>query len=142
YTVFRPKKNRWLPQCHWPHFFMQLKYNGDVLPCCCYRLGQQYTRVDDPRSVGNVLETSVREVWNSIHYQQSRRLASNPQSVESDPSLGKNFCDACPRIFDTDFAERTCRFGKDFSFEELYTIGVNGRPVRRGQVAVPAALTE
>ena len=140
YTVFGPKRNRWLPRCHWPHFFMQIKYNGEALPCCCFRLGHQYSKIDDSRSVGNVFETSVREVWNSIEYQRVRRLVCNPQASESDTSLEKNFCFACPRFFDTDYAERTCRFGNDFSFEELYLIDANGRPVRR-PVSLADAIT-
>ncbi len=138
YTVCGPNRNKWLPQCHWPHFFMLIKYNGDVLPCCCFRLGQQYTTTDAPRCVGNVFKTSLHEVWNSVPYQQVRRLVCNPQSSKSGPSLRENFCDACPRLFDTDYSEKTCRFGKDCSFEELYTIGVNGRPVRRRDVPAVA----
>jgi MoaA/NifB/PqqE/SkfB family radical SAM enzyme len=139
YTVYGPNRNKWLPQCHWPHFFTQIKYNGDVLPCCCFRLGQQYTATGDPRCVGNVFKTSLCEVWNSVQYQQVRRLVCNPQSSKSDAALRENFCDACPRLFDTDYWEKTCRFGNDYSFEELYTIGVNGRPVRRRDVPPVAA---
>lgn len=131
YTVFAPKKDRWLSRCHWPWFFMQLKYNGDVIPCCCFRLGHQYTRTDDPRCLGNVFETSVSQVWNSVAYQEVRRLVSSPRLAASDPSLQSNFCEACPRLFDTDYTQKTCRLGKDHSFQELYTIGVNGRPTRR-----------
>jgi MoaA/NifB/PqqE/SkfB family radical SAM enzyme len=135
YTVFGPAKNGWVPRCHWPHFFAQIKYNGDVLPCCCFRLGQQYTRIDDPRCVGNVFEGGVRQVWNSMAYRQSRRLASKPQAIRSEPWLGENFCYACPRVFETDYAEATCRWGRDYSFEELYLIGPRGRPVRRREVS-------
>ena len=110
---------------------MQIKYDGGVIPCCAFRLGQQYTDVDDPRCAGDVFRTSIHDVWNSEEYQRARRLVCSPQSIKSDPSLATNFCDACPRIFDTDYAAATCRWGRECTFEELYAIGANGRPVRR-----------
>lgn len=140
YNVIGPKQNRMLAQCHWPYFFTQIKYNGDVLPCCCHRLGQQYARDGDPRCVGNVFATSVREVWDSREYRLARRLAARPQSIETDPSLSNHFCAACPRLFDTDF-DSVCHWGQDCAFEDMYTIGENGRPVRRRETpsAIPSA---
>jgi MoaA/NifB/PqqE/SkfB family radical SAM enzyme len=131
YTVFGPRKSRLLPRCHWPFFFLQIKYNGDVLPCCCHRLGQQYARMDDPRCAGNVFDTSVRQVWNSTEYHRARRLVSRPRSIDSDATLSGHFCAACPRVFHTDYATATCRWGEDYSFEDLYTVDPRGRPVRR-----------
>lgn len=136
YTVVGPKKKSWVPHCHWPHFFMQIKYNGDVIPCCCFRLGQQYSNTDAPRCVGNVFETSVREVWNSAQYRDVRRIISRPGLTSSTPSLKKNFCYACPRLFNTDYAEKTCRFGDKYSFEDLYETDERGRPFRRKAVSV------
>ena len=144
YSVFGPRKDHLLPRCHWPYFFAQIKYNGDVLPCCCHRLGQQYTRVDDPRCAGNVFETSVRDVWNSIEYQRARHLVSRPHSIESDASLSENFCAACPRLFDTDYDTATCRWGDKYAFEDLYSIDLRGRPARRRETrptAVPVGVS-
>jgi len=131
YSVVGPHENTRLPQCFWPYFSMVVKFNGDVIPCCSFRLGEQHTSVDDPRVLGNVFETSVREVWNSMHYQQARRLVASPESVRSEPELEKNFCYACPKLFDTQEKGRSRYRGKNYTFEQLYTVGVNGRPIRR-----------
>jgi len=129
YTVHGPRKNRLLPQCFWPYFSMQIKYNGDVIPCCAYRLGTQYTGTDNSQSLGNVFETSIREVWNSSKYRELRRFVSAPELIKSATSLEKTFCYGCPNIFDTD-VEKNYRNGKLYTFEELYTIGDKGTPVR------------
>ena len=130
YAVHGPKKRKLLPQCTWPYFGMLVKYNGDVIPCCNYRVGTQYTTTDDPRVLGNVFETSIQEVWNSPKYRESRRLVSNPELVESETLLRENFCYGCPVIFETE-REKNVRSGSRYTFEELYTIGEKGSPVRR-----------
>ena len=129
YAVHGPKKKKLLPQCFWPYFSMVIKYNGDVLPCCDYRIGSAYASTGDPWVVGNVFETSIRQVWNSPKYRQSRRLVSNPELVESEPWLKENFCYGCRKIFETD-VEKNLRSGSHYRFEELYTIGEKGTPVR------------
>jgi len=132
YEIHGPKPNKSLPQCYWPHYSMVIKYNGDVIPCCEHRAAAQHTSRDDPdaRTFGNVFDTSVREVWNNPHYQAARRLVSNPERSESEPALKENFCDGCFVIFDTEI-EDSRRWGNRWEFEELYTIGERGRPVRR-----------
>ncbi|MCP4594744.1 MAG: radical SAM protein [bacterium] len=102
YTVFGPKSAPRVPRCFWPYFAMLIKYNGDVIPCCSHRLGHQYSATDDPRVLGNVFRTSVREVWNSRPYQQMRRFVSDPSLIERDAALGEHFCNDCYIIFDTD----------------------------------------
>ncbi|HVP10213.1 MAG TPA: radical SAM protein [Phycisphaerae bacterium] len=130
FDVFEPVPDRWLPVCHWPHFFMLIKYNGDVIPCCAFRLGEQYTG-GDARPVGNVFEAGVGATWQSPEYRQLRRWVSRPSAIRREPELSKTFCDDCPRLFNTNYTERTCRFADQYRFEDLYTIGPNGRPVRR-----------
>jgi MoaA/NifB/PqqE/SkfB family radical SAM enzyme len=129
YTVHSPKKKKLVPGCFWPYFSMTIKYNGDVVPCCDYRIGSAYANTGDPRVLGNVFETSIREIWNSSQYRASRRLVSNPQLIESEKWLKKNFCYGCRKIFETD-VEKNLRFGSHYRFEELYTIGEKGTPVR------------
>ena len=135
YTVFEPRPSRWLPHCHWTHLFTLIKYNGDVIPCCAFRLGHQYARGEDPRAVGNVFTTPFRQVWNSPEYRRVRRLVCDPEAIRSNPSLADTFCDACPRLFESDYQERTCRYGSEYTFEQFYTIGANGRPRRRDCLA-------
>ncbi|UCG34023.1 MAG: SPASM domain-containing protein, partial [Phycisphaerales bacterium] len=131
YDVFRPRRPRMLPRCHWPYLFTVVKYDGAVLPCCAFRLGHQYTDCDDPRDVGNTFKNSFWEIWTSPAYRTVRRFACDPTLAERDASLAENFCHACPRLFETNYTERTCRFANEHTFEQLYTIGPDGRPRRR-----------
>jgi MoaA/NifB/PqqE/SkfB family radical SAM enzyme len=121
FIVHGPKKSRRIPQCYWPHFGMTIKWNGDVLPCCTYRIGAQHTKTPNPeaRVLGNVFETSVWEVWNSLPYRHSRRLVSNPERETSEPELRKNFCHGCWIIYDTDAHSRWRMYDR-YSYEDLY----------------------
>jgi MoaA/NifB/PqqE/SkfB family radical SAM enzyme len=130
YAIHSPKKNKRLPQCLMPHFFMLIKYNGDVIPCCYYRMGDQYTGSQNAMAVGNVFETSVWDVWNSPAYRALRRVVSNPQRANSEPELKENFCHGCPAVFDTEI-DKNVRQADEHKYEEVYTIGVAGKPVRR-----------
>jgi MoaA/NifB/PqqE/SkfB family radical SAM enzyme len=129
-TVNAPRKNDRLPQCFWPHSSMVVKYNGDVIPCCNYRIGQQYTHEDDPRILGNIFETSIEEVWNNRQFRDARRLVSNPELVNKEPGLKEHFCYGCPVIFETTEPD-ICRNSSKFKHEDLYDIGPDGRPVRK-----------
>jgi MoaA/NifB/PqqE/SkfB family radical SAM enzyme len=130
FEVRGPRPRRGIPQCYWPHSSMVIKYNGDVIPCCSYRIGHQYTPADDPHILGNVFETSLAEVWNNARYRQARRMVSDPRAVLDDPSLKNHFCYGCPAIFETtdhtplDFADKN-------RWEDLYALGEDGRPVAR-----------
>jgi MoaA/NifB/PqqE/SkfB family radical SAM enzyme len=130
YRVFRPKRKKALPGCTWPHFSLQIKYNGDVIPCCYYRESEQYREGGDSRTVGNVLRSGVWEVWNSPAYQQLRRLVSDPTASARDPSLAASFCHGCPAIFETDVAEHEY-FADAHRWEELFSLDPVGRVVRR-----------
>jgi len=105
YHTEAPKKNRLLPQCHWPHFFMVVKYNGEVIPCCLHRTGDQYARGADTRAVGNAFKSSIREIWNSDTYRQLRRVVSNPPRAHAEPGSDRGYCDACPQIYDVSVEE-------------------------------------
>ncbi|MBU0640373.1 MAG: radical SAM protein [Planctomycetes bacterium] len=130
YTVFGPMKSKPIAQCFWPHFAMLIKYNGDVLPCCNHRLGEQYACNGDTRALGNVFETSVREVWNSEAYRAVRRFIADPESVRSDRTLRSNFCYGCRQIFETDELRQTYVGAKKHTYEAMYTLNQEGRPVR------------
>jgi MoaA/NifB/PqqE/SkfB family radical SAM enzyme len=130
YRVFRPKARKALPRCSWPHFSLQVKYNGDVIPCCYYRQAEQYREGGDSRIVGNVFTSGVWEVWNSPAYRQLRRLVNNPTRVERDPALAASFCHGCPTVFETDAAEHEY-VADTHRWEELYTLDPAGRVVRR-----------
>jgi MoaA/NifB/PqqE/SkfB family radical SAM enzyme len=99
YSVYGGKENKLLPQCLWPHFFMLVKYDGDVIPCCSHRLSEQYSRTDDSHAVGNVFQTSIREIWNSDRYRQMRRLVSNPAKGASEAGAEQSFCYGCGKVY-------------------------------------------
>jgi MoaA/NifB/PqqE/SkfB family radical SAM enzyme len=140
YPVHSPKKRQRLPQCHWPHFSMLVRYNGQVVPCANYRMGEQQTSPEGSRVLGNVFETSVREVWNSPQYRAARRLVSNPELANKETALQEHFCYGCPAIFHTE-REKHIRSGSDYTFEALYTLGDKGIPMRRPLSSDAAALS-
>lgn len=94
-----PKENRWLPQCPWPYFSMVVKYNGDVIPCCWYRMEEQYTQTGVQRVLGNVFQSNVRDVWNSLAYRRLRRLVSYPATAAAEHGSEDSFCHGCRHIF-------------------------------------------
>ena len=130
YRVFGPKPKQALPRCSWPHFSLQVKYDGDVIPCCYYRHTEQYREGGDSRVVGNVLTAGLWTVWNSPEYRQLRRLVSDPTSIERDPALAGTFCHGCPTVFRTDAAGQE-RVADSHQWEELYTIDSRGQVVRK-----------
>lgn len=135
YNVFAPNPNKRLPQCTWPYFSMQIKYNGEVIPCCYYRHGEQHTAADsDSRVVGNVFESSVWDVWNSPEYQALRRLVANPERALKESQLNETFCEGCPTIFQTDASSHVLRAQKSV-WEDFYVRDTRGI-VRRRHVTI------
>ncbi len=131
YTVFGPRKKKLTPLCSWPYFFMVIKYDGDVVPCCWYRIYSHNSSdpVDRSTVLGNVFETSVWDVWNSEKYRIARRLVSNPALTEKDHTFNDHYCYECPLIYETDW-KKNHRKAPEWEFDDLYTL-VEGRPVRR-----------
>lgn len=129
-SVIEPNKNNKLPQCFWPHSSMVVKYNGDVIPCCNFRIGQQYTDVDDARVLGNIFETSLDEVWNNQQFRDARRLVSNPELAKTEPRLKEHFCYSCPVIFKTT-EPQVSRNASRHRHEDIYEMGADGRPIRK-----------
>ena len=129
YEIYGPRRKKLLPQCFWPYFSMVIKYNGDVIPCCNYRHGEQYKNKDNPLILGNVFETGVYAVWNSPQYRELRRFVVNPERVESEANLKQSFCFGCPQIFETD-AGKTWLIADRHQFEDHYVME-RGIPVRR-----------
>lgn len=87
-----------LPKCHWPYTSMVVKHDGDVIPCCNYRAGQQFVAGGDKRVLGNVFQTPLRDIWNSEAYQAIRKLVSDPSLAERDPTYQRSFCYGCPLL--------------------------------------------
>jgi len=130
FEVIAPRPRQGLPQCYWPHSSMVIKYNGDVIPCCSYRIGHQYSTKDDPHILGNIFETSLVEVWNNERYRQARRMVNDPGIVLSEPELKNHFCYGCPALFET--TDTTPQdFGNHTRWEDRYELGPDGRPLAR-----------
>ena len=131
YAVGEPRRPLGVPRCMWPHFSMVIKFDGDVIPCCNYRHGDQYReRGGDPRIVGNALETSVREIWNSAPYRAMRRLVSDPRRTRREPALDETFCAGCPVLHDTD-AEAVQVRARTTAWESVFEHDARGRVVRK-----------
>jgi MoaA/NifB/PqqE/SkfB family radical SAM enzyme len=87
-----------MPLCYVPWSSMTIRYDGNAIPCCFHRLGEQYA-VQPPRHLlGNVLESSVWSVWNGPTYRAIRRIASHPARAESLGELQESFCHGCRRV--------------------------------------------
>jgi MoaA/NifB/PqqE/SkfB family radical SAM enzyme len=94
------------PRCAWPWFAMQVKYDGDVIPCCYHRVSEQYRHGGDARAIGNVISEGLFDVWNSASYRSIGRLAANPHLAQEQESVADSFCHGCPVVFDTAGAGR------------------------------------
>lgn len=130
YEVLAPKKAGAVPGCFWPHYSMVVKWNGDVIPCCEHRMAAQHAPGADARTFGNVFETDLRDIWNSLEYRQARRLVSDPSRSEREPELKKHFCDGCFVIFDTTIRD-TARWANEHAWEEVHRRDERGKVVRR-----------
>lgn len=100
FEVLGPAESGFIPNCFWPYYFMTVKWNGDVIPCCSFRQDEQYDPVNPTeRLLGNIFETSISEVWNSEAYQNARRFVSDPATFMNDIENAENeFCFGCKRV--------------------------------------------
>jgi len=130
YRVLGPRRAAGMPLCSWPHFSTVVKFNGDVIPCCNFRQGEQYARGVDSKAFGNVFEQGLDAIWNGPAYRRARQLTADPARAERDPTLREHFCHACPELYETTFQETTL-WGNQVRFEDVYEIDERGRPVRR-----------
>lgn len=128
--VLGPRKRSHVPLCFWPHTSMVIKHDGDVVPCCTFRIGHQYSDSDDSRALGNVFKTSLTEVWNNAQYHQARQLVADPSAAEREPGLKKHFCYACPALYETT-DKGGATFGNNIDWEDLYSLDADGRPVAK-----------
>ena len=131
FTVSGPKKKAHLPLCYWPYFFLVINYNGDVIPCCWYRMYAHNSSDPKDRSTvfGNIFESSLKEIWNSEPYRIARRLVSRPELAVGNPLYRKHYCYHCPQIFETDW-RKNHRIAPEWTFDDVYEM-IDGRPVRR-----------
>jgi len=99
YQVLGPAVAGLIPNCYWPYFFMTIKWNGDVIPCCSFRQDEQYDPNRPKISIlGNIFDKSVSEVWNSHEYQNARTFVSNPKDFMKKTQSEHEFCYGCERV--------------------------------------------
>ncbi len=125
YNVFGAIKSKLFPLCPWPYFFTAIKSNGDVIPCCFYRIASQYVTDDPSPVIGNVFKESVSKVWNSKNYQIIRKIVSKPNILEKNLNRKYIFCDGCKFLFKTDY-EKVCKRADKYKFEDIYIKDENG----------------
>jgi MoaA/NifB/PqqE/SkfB family radical SAM enzyme len=128
-VVGSPRRRRLIPRCAWPYFAMQIRYDGQVIPCCYHRVSEQYRDGGDARTVGNVFDRGVRSVWRSEAYAALRRLVSNPAGM-GPTEAANSFCHGCHVAFHTD-GPRNAITGDQTAWEAVYTRDSRGRVVRR-----------
>jgi len=116
YEVFGPLQNNLIPRCYWPFATMMIKYNGDAIPCCNFRHAVQYAEGEDARPIGNVFAKSIRAVWDSPEYWQTRQLCGKPESAFADGKLSSHFCYGCPALFHTNY-EKNVKTAPDFTVD-------------------------
>ncbi len=115
-----------LPLCYWPYFSMVIRYDGNVIPCCSFRLGQQYTDQHDKKTLGNVFKDGVKKVWDNQKYRQARLMSRSPNASDNSPELQDHFCYGCPSLFKTNKDENV-RSSEDNNWEDFYQIGKRGK---------------
>ena len=130
--VGAPRASGMLPLCPWPHFSLLVRYDGGVIPCCNYRVGEQYSGSTERREVGNVFDAGVWSVWNSLAYRELRRLVANPSRSAREPKLAASFCQDCPVLFET---ASPAKGADEHRWEEFYEQG----RARAGIAQTPAA---
>ncbi|MDR2410146.1 MAG: SPASM domain-containing protein [Bacteroidales bacterium] len=79
---------------------MTIRYDGEVIPCCEYRIGEQYVKNTTPISLGNVFKESVKTVWNNKYYKIMRKYVFDPSMKPCAP-----FCVGCQYLFNVDRQE-------------------------------------
>jgi MoaA/NifB/PqqE/SkfB family radical SAM enzyme len=121
-----PREAQLLPHCAWPWFAMQIKYDGNIIPCCYHRVGEQYRPNGDPRHVGHI-SRGIFEVWNSPEYRRLRRMASDPRGAQEREN---SFCQGCPVLF-KDAASDRIILADATPWEQVYFRSASGEIVRR-----------
>jgi MoaA/NifB/PqqE/SkfB family radical SAM enzyme len=124
--VGEPREAQLFPHCAWPWFAMQVKYDGNIIPCCYHRVGEQYRPSGDPRHVGNISQ-GIFDVWNSPDYRRLRRLASDPKGAQE---RDKSFCYGCPILFKDAASDRIITADAT-PWEQVYFRSASGEIVRR-----------
>jgi len=79
-------------RCFWLWSSIAIQYDGNVFPCC-HVANKPY----DKRIYGNLVSSSMKEVWNGTKYQRARRFLKSKRRIDD----GEFICKDCisPPIF-------------------------------------------
>jgi MoaA/NifB/PqqE/SkfB family radical SAM enzyme len=90
-----------IKQCHWPWSGIVVNWDGGANPCCI---------VDDPKSdFGNVIESSIKKIWNNPQYISSRSEFGDKKQITK-----KTICNICKN---QTHSKRLSRVGKSFAIK-------------------------
>lgn len=95
-----PKGKSYFPKCLWPWISLVVEWDGNVVPCCSYRV-EQAVEFDKPKKyfLGNLQDNSLSEIWNGEEYQRMRKFILDPASLNQGEAE-KMFCFGCSRIYE------------------------------------------
>jgi MoaA/NifB/PqqE/SkfB family radical SAM enzyme len=125
---FEPKARRIVPLCWWPYFSIVIRFDGEAIPCCNHRQGDQYRVQGRASTIGNVLNEGILSVWNSPQYRRMRKLVTNPRLWAREQDDG-SFCAGCRVIFHSGSGHLRRAGGN--RWEDLYEMDERNRVRRR-----------
>jgi MoaA/NifB/PqqE/SkfB family radical SAM enzyme len=96
-TEWMPKTARLFPRCAWPFFSTLVNSDGTVAGCCNHRMTEIHTVQGRHRSMGDVKQASIREIYGDQAYRLARALVSNPRKAGRQDA---HFCSGCRVITD------------------------------------------
>lgn len=93
-----PKGKTLLPKCPWPYFASVVLYDGDIVPCCKYRLDELYALDVKRITMGTVREgTRFADVFNGSEYALARQMTISC-TPETD-GIRSNYCHECKWLY-------------------------------------------
>ncbi len=95
----RPRPARRFPLCPWPYFATVVLYDGDILPCCKFRLETTYAKNQPRLIMGSIRHESLNNIFNGEAYRRSRAMCRNP-GLSGFPAFDSNFCYQCKFLFE------------------------------------------
>ena len=91
---WKPKKAKFLPHCAWPFFSAVIRSNGEVIPCCSYRISDGYIRDKSSiRSLGMIgNKKKLQKIYSSSKYRDIRQTVRAPDKIKN---IEGSFCENC-----------------------------------------------
>lgn len=76
---------------------MVINYNGDVLPCCAYRIDMvnDCDKNAEKIRLGNIFSQDFMDIWNSDKYKMARKFVRQPSLLNQNEHYKDFFCYGC-----------------------------------------------